>query len=151
MTTIKEYAHEQIQKYEELIVKEKEKTLLLEELPAELLNHDFGNEIYLNVYCWGKTIGICLLLAFGKRDNKIVDEIKDWFGREIGFSFERIIHQQVDYFTYKGEMQIPEKDIKVIIELENCPQPIGCKLTKKIVTKEVEVYEAVCGDTGEAI
>jgi len=121
-------------------------------LPKALTEHDWGEGVWVDLDEWWDSIAISIRLSGEAKTQDTVDAIKDYLGKELRFSFERIVHEYQDSFCYTGKLENTVIDDKAVtINLGSTPKPQNCRLIKKLVTKKVEVYEAFCEDTGQAI
>ena len=121
----------------------------LDKLPSALLDHDWGDNLAPTIWMGNK--GTLSLSLYQKEPNqKEVESVKDYLGRELGFAFKKIrLLYDSPNFVYDGDMTID--DFRVEISIKNTPKPEGCTLIRKVETKEVEVFEAICNETGQKV
>ena len=151
MNTFLEVAKRRLKAAREKAREEKKILDALSQLPDGLINHEWDDEIIPQVDVWWDNVDLGLSLYKNKEQSK-VDEIKEYLGKAIGFSFERVSHQYEEKFSYKGKLEgATALNKKIIINISSAPKPPNCQLNKTVTTEEVTKYEAICEDTGEII
>lgn len=150
VNSIRRQVNDVVEQARENLTKQEEERDRIYQLPESLVDHDFGDNHDIRFYGWGKSIYLTISLS-GDEDTKrkAVEDIKDFFGKEFSFAFEKIRYQYNKNFAYSGELNFGGTSVEV--EVSGAPQPEGCKLIEKRELKEVITYEAECGQTGEKV
>ena len=129
--------------------KAKQRVEILSQLPTTLTEHDWG-DASLEVVQTGDMVGLDIdLYSDAIATQEFVDGVKEYLGREVGFSFEKVSHMWDKQFQYVGFMDC--NGVKIRIALRCAPKPPNCTLKAVTTTEEVTRFEAVCDDTGEEI